>query len=174
MNRKFFFACSLLFLVCFSAGIFTEIVLPADRYSFSMELSSPAAGITEYLKDDMLTAAASVICAFSVILMPAVVLLTAGKVFSLGFSAAYMLSAAQESGTSILFAALLPRAVFKLPAYLALIVISFQTASFIRKNHQNLSALKGGLSSHLLHFLLCFIVLALSSILEVILLQAVL
>ena len=104
--------------------------------------------------------------------MPLVPLLILGKTFSLGFSAAYILSSSAEQAFGIVISALVPRAVFKIPAYLAIVLTAAETASFIRSNYQNPPALAHGIKRHL--FILCFFILAASSILEACLLQGVL
>ena len=106
--------------------------------------------------------------------MPLVPLLILGKTFSLGFSAAYILSSSAEQAFGIVISALVPRAVFKIPAYLAIVLTAAETASFIRSNYQNPPALAHGIKRHLLRFILCFFILAASSILEACLLQGVL
>ena len=71
-------------------------------------------------------------------------------------------------------AALLPRGIFKLPAYIALTLVSIDAAIFVKRHYQNPSALLHGMARHLVRFLLCFAALAASSVLEAFLLQGVL
>ncbi len=174
MNKKFIFAASVILVVSFSAGIFTEIIAPSDHLTLAAELPSLTAGIRDYLRHDSLTVAAALIFSLCVFTMPAVALMAAGKTFSLGFSAAYLLSSCGDRGFAILFAALLPRGIFKIPAYIVLVILSYETAGFIRKNYRNRAALKKDVLRYLLKFLFCFLVMAASSILEVLLLQGVL
>lgn len=106
--------------------------------------------------------------------MPVVALMAIGKTFSLGFSAAYILSSSGDQAFGILLAALLPRGIFKIPAYIALVIISYGTAKFVKRNYRNQAALQKGALPYLSNFLLCFLLMAISSILEVLLLQGVL
>lgn len=173
MNKKFVFLASLFLIVSFSAGVFTEIVVPSDKMTISTELPGVMASLLDYIKSDAITILAAMIFSGLFFLMPLVILMVIGKTFSLGFSAAYILSSFEAKGVSVVLAALLPRALFKVPAYIALIIVSFETARFVRKNYQNPQALKG-IKRHLINYLLCFLALIVSSILETFLLQAVL
>lgn len=174
MNRKLIPAALMVLTISFTAGIFTEIAVPSDSIHLSTELPSVYASIFAYIKNDALTVIASLIFSVSVFLMPLVPLLILGKTFSLGFSAAYILSSSAEQAFGIVISALVPRAVFKIPAYLAIVLSAAEAASFIRNNYRNPSVLKHGIMHHLLHFILCFLILAASSILEACLLQGVL
>ena len=173
MNKKFVFLASLFLIISFSAGVFTEIAVPSGKTMISTELPGIASSLADYIKSDIITILAAMIFSGLVFLMPLVVLMVIGKTFSLGFTAAYLLSAFEEKGFSLVAAALLPRGLFKLPAYIALILVSYETACFVRKNYQNPAALKG-VRPHLFNFLFCLIALIGSSILEAFLLQAVL
>lgn len=173
MSQKISFIFLILLVISFSAGIFTEITItPAG--AVSSLLPAMVSGILNYIKNDIVTVAAAMIFSASVLLLPFVPLMVIGKVFSLGFSSAYILSSSSEKALGIIMAALLPRGIFKLPAYIALTLISIDMAIFIRNHYQNPQALLHGAPKHLLRFLFCFLALAASSILEVFLLKGVL
>ncbi len=174
MNKNHVLIISLIVIISFSAGVFTEILVPSGRFQLSTDLPAAGTAILDYLKSDALTVLASLIFSCTVVLMPAVALLALGKTFSLGFSAAYILSCGADKAFGILLAALLPRGLFKIPAYMALIFLSVQTARLIRENFHQPSKLRGCLTSCLRGYLLCFLILAVSSILEAVLLQGVL
>lgn len=174
MNKKFLLLAALIVIISFSAGVFTEILVPAGRVQLSTDLPAASAAVMDYLKSDALTVLAALIFSATVVLMPAVALLALGKTFSLGFSAAYILSCGADKAFGILLAALLPRGLFKIPAYMALICLSFQTARLIRANYLQPAHLRAALIPCLRGYLLCFLTLAASSILEAFLLQGVL
>lgn len=174
MHQKIFYLPLILLLASFVAGIFTQILVPAQAQSLPIQSPSVMESILAYLKSDILTVTAALVFSVSVFLLPLVPLMIIGKTFSLGFSAAYMLSSSAEKGLGIVMAALVPRGMFKLPAYIALAFISLKTASFIRRNYQNPSVLHAGGPSYLLRFFYCFLALAASSVLEALLLQGVL
>ena len=173
MDKKFVFLASLFLIVSFSAGVFTEIAVPSEKMMISTELPGLAASLADYIKSDIITILAAMIFSALFFLMPLVILMVIGKTFSLGFTAAYILSSLEEKGFSLVIAALLPRGLFKLPAYIALIIVSYETAKFVRKNYHTPAALKG-IKPHLFHFLFCLAALIVSSILETFLLQIVL
>lgn len=174
MNKKIILIPLVILIISFSAGIFTEIAIPSESAAFAAELPSLRDTVFDYIKSDFLTVAAALIFAASVLLLPLVPLIVVGKVFSLGFSSAYILSSSAENALGIVMAALVPRGIFKIPAYMALVLVSAEAAVFIKNNYQNTQALKRGLPQHLIRFFLCFCVLACSSILEAFLLQAAL
>ena len=174
MNRKISFIFLMLLVIGFSAGIFTEITITPDGAAVSSQLPATVSGILDYIKNDMFTVMAAMIFSASVLLLPLVPLMVIGKVFSLGFSSAYILSSSSEKALGIIMAALLPRAIFKIPAYITLMLISIEAAVFIRNHYQNPPALLHGAPQHLLRFLFCFLALAASSILEFFLLKGVL
>lgn len=174
MNKKFLFISSIILIICFSAGIFTAILTPSEKLNISDALPSLAVSIINYIKSDILTVLAALIFSGSVFFLPLVPLMIFAKTFSLGFSAAYILSSAGEGALGILLAALLPRAFFKIPAYIVLVILSLETASFVKHNHQSPAALKHGARSFLAGYLFCFLILAISSLLEAFLLQGVL
>lgn len=174
MSKKIIPAALIILTISFSAGIFTEIAIPSDNVRISTDLPSVYASIFEYIKSDGLTVISSLIFSVSVFLMPLVPLLILGKTFSLGFSAAYILSSSAEKAFGIVITALVPRALFKIPAYLAIALTAAETAAFIRNNYQNPSALAHGIKRHLLRFISCFLILAASSVVEACLLQGVL
>ena len=174
MQKKLVFIPLLILLISFSAGIFTEIAVPAGDLFLSSKLPSVGVSILDYIKNDLVTVAASMLFSCSVFLLPLVPLMVIGKAFSLGFSAAYLLSSSAEKAFGIVLCALLPRGIFKLPAYVALVIISAEAARFVKQNHHNPTALKHGTLLHLRRFLLCFLWLCASSVLEAFLLQGVL
>ena len=83
-----------------------------------------------------------------------------GQVFTLGFSAAYLLSA-HPQGFPILCAVLLPRCLIKLPAYIALALLSLETAKTRRRQKRQ--------SLPWQYFAICTGILMLSSLLEAVL-----
>lgn len=175
MNKKIMLISSVVLLISFSAGIFTEITVPAESLNLSAVLPDIGVGILSNIKSDFLTVLAVFLFSASVFFLPLVPLMIIGKTFSLGFSAAFILTTSKPPASlSFLFFALLPRGMFKIPAYIALGIIGFDTAVFIKTNFRSPSALKRGLPALLKKFLLCFLLLAISSILEILLLQAVL
>lgn len=173
MNKKILFVFAIILVVSFSAGVFTQIISPSGTLKISAQLPGLADSIFDYIKSDIATIAAAVLFSASVFLMPAVVAMVIGKTFSMGFSAAYILSSFEEKGMQVIISALFPRALFKIPAYIALIFISYQTAKFIKANYRNPRALKNG-TTYLIQYFLCFLTLTVSSILEAVLLQGVL
>lgn len=175
MNKKFLIFASVVLLVSFSAGIFTEITTPAENLNLAAAFPHPAAGIIANIKNDFFTVLAALLFSASVFLSPLIPLMMIGKTFSLGFSAAFILTATKPSAAlAFLFAALLPRGLFKIPAYIALGAAGFDTAVFVRRNFRSKTAMKREVTGILKKFILCFLVLAISSILEILLLQGVL
>ena len=174
MQKKLIFIPLLILLISFSAGIFTEIAVPAGDLFLSSKLPPVGASILDYAKNDLITVAASLFFSCSVFLLPLVPLMIIGKAFSLGFSAAYILSSSTEKAFGIVLCALLPRGIFKIPAYVALAVISADAARFVKQNYHHPAALKHGALLHLRRFLLCFLWLCASSVLEACFLQGVL
>lgn len=174
MNRKKIYLMAGLLLAVFTAGIFTEILMPDQNLKFPEALPSAGVAALDYIKDDMVVTFAFILFSFSRLLFPLACLMTLGKTFSLGFSAAYLLSSAAEAGPAMVFTALLPRGMFKLPAYLMLLSLSFETACLIKTHRQSHPALLYALKPVLSRFCLCFLLMAFSSIIEVILLQIVL
>lgn len=174
MSKKFIFFASILLIAGFSSGIFTEIVVSSQDLQLPSHLPGTVSVILDYLRDDFLTVLAALFCALSVFLTPLIPLLFLGKTFSLGYSAAYLLSANAENTRGILLAVLALRGICKIPVYLALVILAFETAGFVKNNYHSLPALKRGLSRRLIRFLLCFGLLSISSVPEAILLQIVL
>lgn len=174
MDKKLILIPLIILIASFSAGIFTEIAVPIESFRLPVQLPSVGASILEYIKSGVITTVAALIFSVSVFLLPLVPLMVIGKTFSLGFSAAYILSSSSEKAFGIVMAALVPRGIFKIPAYMALAMVSLEAAAFVKKNYQNPAALKHGGPAHLLRFLFCFLALAGSSVLEALLLQGVL
>ncbi|MEE0741881.1 MAG: stage II sporulation protein M [Emergencia sp.] len=174
MSKKFIIFAAVLLIASFSSGIFTEIVISSEVLKIPAKLPGVIAVIFDYLKDDFLTTLAALLFSVSVFLMPLIPLMFIGKTFSLGYSAAYLLSSNAENAWGILFSALVPRGIFKIPAYIALVIVSFETARFMKNNYHSPNVLKRGMPKHLLRFLACFSLLAMSSILEAVLLKSVL
>ena len=108
MDKKFVFLASLFLIVSFSAGVFTKIAVPSEKMMISTELPGLAASLADYIKSDIITILAAMIFSALFFLMPLVILMVIGKTFSLGFTAAYILSSLEEKGFSLVIAALLP------------------------------------------------------------------
>ncbi len=131
MNKKIIFFLSFLLMVSFTTGVFVQF-LAGDQVSLSAEDVSFWQGLWSGCKSDLAITAVVVLLSMSAYTVPFVVLLTTGQVFALGFSAAYLL-AAHPQGFPIVCAVLLPRCLIKLPAYMALILLSFETVKLRRK-----------------------------------------
>lgn len=174
MQKKMFVIPLMILIISFSAGIFTQIVIPIEGTSLTQNLPSVGTGIWDYLKNDVITVTAALLFSCSVFLLPLVPCIVVGKTFSLGFSAAYLLSSSTQNAFALTSCVLLPRGLFKLPVYVALAVISIETAAFVKKNYQNPSALKHGMPKFLLQFLCCLACLICSSVLEAVLFLGVL
>ncbi len=174
MQKKMFIIPLMILIISFSAGIFTQIVIPIEGTSLTQDLPSVGTGILDYLKNDMITVCAALLFSCSVFLLPLVPCIVIGKTFSLGFSAAYLLASSAKNAFVLTSCVLLPRGLFKIPVYVALTIISIETAVFVKKNYQNPSALKHGMPRFLLQFLCCLACLICSSVLEAVLLLGVL
>lgn len=156
MNKKIIIFLFFFLMVSFSSGVFVQfltkdfLTLSANNVSFWQTLWSGC-------KSDFIITLISLILSTAVYTTPLVVLLMSLQVFTLGFSASYLL-AAHPQGISILLAVLLPRCLIKLPVYILLIVLSFRTAKqkFERKQ-------KSG-TWH--SYIICYLILMFSSLLE--------
>lgn len=75
MNKNHVLIISLIVIISFSAGVFTEILVPSGRFQLSTDLPAAGTAILDYLRSDALTMLASLIFSCTVVLMPAVALL---------------------------------------------------------------------------------------------------
>lgn len=159
MNKQIIFILSFFLMVSFSAGVFVQL-LTSDQVSLSAEDINFWQGLWSGCKSDTLTTLLSLFFSMSVYTVPFVVILIVGQVFTLGFSAAYLL-AVHPQGLPIVIAVLLPRCLIKLPAYIALVLLSLASAKSHRKqSRQNLPWQL---------YVICAGVLMLSSLLEALL-----
>ena len=55
MQKKMFIIPLMILIISFSAGIFTQIVIPIEGTSLTQDLPSVGTGILDYLKNDMIT-----------------------------------------------------------------------------------------------------------------------
>ncbi len=161
MNKKLLCALGLLMMISLTTGIFTEI-LSTDEAALSTETALLLPGFLNSIKKDAATVLACILLSVTIYLVPFVVALVMGKLFSIGYAAAWLLSAA-EKGHTILLAVLLPRCLLRLPVYMALIYFSFQTAGSIKESRRISLPVKG--------YSICFGALAVFSLFEAFLLQ---
>ena len=126
MNKKIICILSFLLMVSFSAGVFVQL-LANDPVSLSANDISFWHGLWSGCKSDLAITATAFILSLAVYTTPFVYLLILAQVFTLGFSAAYLLSV-HPQGLPVIFAVLLPRCMIKLPVYIALVLLSFETA----------------------------------------------
>lgn len=159
MNKQIIFILSFFLMVSFSAGVFVQCLTP-DQVSLSAEDVNFWQGLWSGCKSDILTVLLSLVFSMSFYTVPFVVILIAGQVFTLGFSAAYLL-AVHPQGLAIVIAILLPRCLIKLPAYISLVILSVTSA----KSHHKQS--RHNLPMQL--YAICTGVLMLSSLLEAVL-----
>lgn len=131
MNKKIIFVLSFLLMVSFSAGVFVQF-LTVDQVSLSSEDISFWGGLWSGCKSDVLLTGLVLLFSMTVYTLPLAMVLITAQVFSLGFTAAYLL-AAHPQGFPIVCAVLLPRCLIRLPLYIALVILSFQTALSRRK-----------------------------------------
>ena len=96
MQKKMLIIPLMILVISFSAGIFTQIVIPIEGTSLTQNLPSVGTGIWDYLKNDIITVTAALLFSCSVFLLPLVPCIVVGKTFSLGFSAAYLLSSSAK------------------------------------------------------------------------------
>lgn len=164
MDKKILILCSLLLMVSFCTGIFMEIIVP-DHISLSPDPPGFWISLWGTLKSDIFLVMLAVFFTLTIYLTPCMFILVVGKTFALGFSSAYLLSA-NTPGLWILLSILFTRALLKLPAYMALTIHSWQTA-------KQLKAARRYSKKTVKPYLLCFLVLAVSSIIEVLLLQII-
>ena len=122
MNKKIIFILSLLFMISFSTGIFAQII-STDQVSISQETLSFWNALFSSIKSDLITIVVTLLLSTSAYLLPCALLFMVGKVFALGFSAAYLL-ATHPQGFSILCAVLLPRCLIRIPSYMALLLLA--------------------------------------------------
>lgn len=135
MNKKIICILSFLLMVSFSAGVFVQFLVN-DPVSLSADNISFGQGLWTGCKSDLAIAVVSLVLSLAIYTVPFVFLLVAGQVFTLGVSAAYLLSV-HPQGLPIVCAVLLPRCLIKLPAYITLVLLSLETATAKRKHkHQ--------------------------------------
>ena len=159
MNKKIIFILSFILMVSFSAGVFVQLVT-TEQVSLSAGDVSFVQGFWSGCKSDILMAACALVLSMTIYTMPFVMFLVTGQVFSLGFSAAWLLSA-HPQGLPIICAILLPRCLLKLPAYLALVLLSIKSAKLRRRQKRQRLCWQP--------YLICLITLMLSSLLEAVL-----
>jgi hypothetical protein len=159
MNKKIIFILSFILMVSFSAGVFVQLVT-TEQVSLSADDVSFIQGLWSGCKSDILMTACAMVLSVTVYTVPFLMLLVTGQVFTLGFSAAWLLSA-HPQGLPIVCTVLLPRCLIKLPAYLALILLSLQSAKSRRKQKRQKLFLQP--------YLICLAALMLSSLLEAVL-----
>lgn len=172
MNKKFL--CYIFIFLClsFCTGVFVE-VLSTETLSLKPETPSFFSSLFNYFKSDIFTAALCCFFSCTVILMPCVGLIIVEKTFSLGFSAAYLISSVDQ-GLPLLCLALLPRGIFKMPIYILLLLISFKTAKEIKRSKGRKSSKKQLYATIGKRYGFCAICFMVSSLIEVCLLQAIL
>ena len=159
MNKKIICFLSFILMVSFSAGVFVQFLVN-DPVSLSTKDISFWQGLWSGCKSDLAITGISFILSLAVYTVPFVVLFVVAQVFTLGFSAAYLL-AVHPQGFPIVCAVLLPRCLIKLPAYTALILLSMQRAA--SRPNQKLQ------QQNWQRYGLCAIVLMFSSLLEAVL-----
>ena len=159
MNKKIICFLSFLLMVSFSAGVFVQFLVN-DPVSLSTKEISFWQGLCAGCKSDLAITALALLLSLAIYTVPFVLILIVAQVFTLGFSAAYLL-ASHPQGFPLVCAVLLPRCLFKLPAYMALILLSYETTRSRR--------------SHTLQkqrwqpYIICTAVLMFSSLLEAVL-----
>ena len=159
MNKKIIFVLSILFMISFSAGVFLQF--PASgQASLSAEDVSFWQGLWSGCRSDLILTCLALIFSASIYTVPFLVLIVTAQVFILGFSAAWLL-ATHPQGLPIVFAVLLPRCLIKLPAYLALVLLSIETAKSRQKQKRQKTLWP--------FYGICLAVLMLSSLLEAVL-----
>jgi len=134
MNKKNIFFLSFLLMVSFSAGVFIQF-LASDPVSLSAEDVSFWQGLWSGCKSDLALIAFSLVLSTTFYAFPVILLLVNGQVFTLGFTAAYLLST-HPQGFPVICAVLLPRCLIKLPACMALLLLSLENIKSRRKQKQ--------------------------------------
>ena len=146
-------------MVSFSSGVFARF-LTTDQVSLSAEDITFWQGLLSGCKGDFRMAVIALALSFTIYTVPVLALYVTARVFSLGFSAAYLLSA-HPQGFHILCAVLLPRCLIKIPVYVALLILAFDTAKS--------NGAKGHKKIVWQPYALCMAVLMFSSLLEAVL-----
>ena len=159
MNKKIFLFLSFLLMVSFSAGVFVQFLVN-DQVSLSSEDISFWKGLWSGCKSDLSIAVLALLLSTSLYAVSFVPLLVTAQVFTLGFSAAYLL-ATHPQGFPIVCAVLLPRCLIKIPAYIALVLLSLETAKAKRKQKTKRMLLPP--------YAICLGILMFSSLLEAVL-----
>lgn len=163
MNKKFLLYLMLLLMISFSTGIFVEIATP-DTISLSTEPPGFWVSLWGNLKSDLFLLILVVFFTLTVYLMPCIIFLILCKTFSLGFSSAYLLSI-ENAGLGMVLSVIFPRALIKIPVYIALILLSWKTARESDHPRRNIR-------NTIKNYAFCLLALAVSSLIEVVLLQA--
>lgn len=156
MNKKIIF---FLLMVSFSAGVFVEVIT-SDQLSFSTESVSFWHTFRAGCKSDLTVTIIALLFSLAAYTVPFTLLLILVQVFSLGFSAAYLMSA-HPQGLPILLAVLLPRCLLKLPVYIAFIMLAFDSIKLRYKQKRQRKTL--------LPYTVCLAILFFSSLLEAVL-----
>ena len=156
MNKKLICFLSFILMVSFSTGIFARF-LTNDQASLSAQNINFWQGLLSACKGDFLITIIALVLSFTMYTIPLLALYITAQVFSLGFAAAYLLSA-HPQGFPIVCAVLLPRCLLKIPVYMALFVLAFDTAkSRHGKRHKQIPWER---------YAICMVILMLSSLLE--------
>ena len=156
MNKKIIFFLFFLLMVSFSAGVFVEVIT-SDQLSLSTESVSFWNTFQAGCKNDLTVTIIVLLFSLAAYTVPFTLLLILVQVFSLGFSAAYLMSV-HPQGLPILLAVLLPRCLLKLPVYVTYIVLSFNSIKLRFKQSRQRKALRP--------YAICLAVLIFSSLLE--------
>ncbi|MDD6043068.1 MAG: hypothetical protein PUB87_04850 [Eubacteriaceae bacterium] len=174
MNVKMIVFAALSFIFLFSAGVFTEIFLPSEGFNTNIISDSLTYDLMCYLKEDFILVTAMMIAGFSVIMFPLTIIIAGSKIFSLGFSTAFLLTRLKSNAFLVITAVLLPRNLLKLPLYALLILISFDTSKEMKKTCFSPPAVKKVVPRLISRYLICLGLLTIPSILEVVLLHIIL
>ncbi len=171
-KKENYFLCVFI-IFCFSAGIFTEIAMPCDQCVLKDVLPPLISSLSDYIKNDILTVFVVMLFSASVFLFPVALFMLSAKIFSLGFTAAYLLSHMESTGKMLLFSVLFPRALFKIPAYIFLLYLGLKTLLFVKETAHHHSKIKS-LRPYIHGYIAAFAALVISSLIEVLLLHTVL
>ncbi len=173
MLKKQNYVICIFIIFCISAGVFKEIAISCNHIVLNETLPPLISSLSDYIKNDFLTVFIVMLFTASVFLSPVAFFVLSTKIFSLGFTAAYLLSHMESTGKEILLSVLLPRAFFKIPAYVFLLYLGTKTAFLSKEIVKNHSRLKSA-RPYLYGYIILFIILSISSLLEVFLLHIVL
>lgn len=159
MNKKIVCFLFFLLMVSFSSGVFVELITN-NQLSLSTESVSFWHTFRAGCKSDLTVTIIVLLFSMAAYTVPFTLLLILVQVFSLGFSAAYLMSA-HPQGLPILLAVLLPRCLLKLPVYVAFIMLAFDSIKLRYKQKRQ--------KRHLQPYAICLVVLVFSSLLEAVL-----